>query len=182
MRVRTVGGDPCKRAPPPKKAHWRNSALGVPATPTQTLDKKSDLDKEGTNPPPWRGFAGSHSSQGGLDHPDRPPRDDGAGLFAQRAQPQTQQKGGKQKQQRRIDANTFAALRPKKGPQRGRASSSPTKFRENPKTPKRAGPRMAPRKTPAKKRTARRGDNINAAGTKKRKTKRPTNMSGGKCG
>ena len=69
MRVRTVGGDPCRRAPPPKKVHWRNSAFGVPATPTQTLDKKNRSRQGGDQPSALEGLPGSHSSQGGRDHP-----------------------------------------------------------------------------------------------------------------
>ena len=50
VRVRTVGGDPCKRAPPPKEVHWRSSALGVPATPTQTPGKKNRSRQGGDQP------------------------------------------------------------------------------------------------------------------------------------
>ena len=67
--------------------------------------------------------------------------------------------------------STLAASRPKKGPQKGANNlEPPTVPRESKKTPKRPGPRMAPRQNARKKgRTAKTGDKPGAAGTKKKK-------------
>ena len=58
-------GDPCARAPPPRKVHWRNSALGSLRPKQKHYNKRTTLlVEEGTNPLRWRSSCASHSSQG----------------------------------------------------------------------------------------------------------------------
>ena len=66
--------------------------------------------------------------------------------------------------------STLAASRPRKRPQKGASNlEPPTVPKESKKTPKRPGPRMAPRQNARKKgRTAKTGDKPGAAGTKKK--------------
>ena len=85
----------------------------------------------------------------------------------------TTKKGAKQKRQRKNNYKHPCRFASEKGPQRGRASSSPAKFRDNPKTPKNSGPRMAPRQNARKKgRTAKTGDDTTTAAKKGTNQKR----------
>ena len=80
----------------------------------------------------------------------------------------TQQKG-KTKTTERNDQNTLAASRPEKGPQKGRASSSPVSSRRIPKT--RGAQNGTPKKRQEAGRTAKKGEQTNAAGQKKEQEK-----------
>ena len=120
MRVRTVGGDPCKRAPPTQKGPFNaplaQQRLGGPCDPiTQTPSNKKRSRQGGDQPSaleglPWESLlhrAGEITRAGLREITGR--------AFWCAAVNTT--KGEKQKQQKRIDANTLAASRPRKGPQ-----------------------------------------------------------------
>ena len=143
VRVRTVGGDPCTRAPPPKKGPLAQQRLRVPATQTKTLEPKTTFPvKEGTNPPRSRRSPGSHSSQGRARSPVPEPRDHGPGLLVKTCGAARSTNGEKQKQRKKTQKRLCRLASEK------RASEEASKLKPHDvprESRKRAGPQNAPR-------------------------------------
>ena len=88
-----------------------------------------------------------------------------------------QNRRGETKTKHKKHGNTLAASRPKKGPRKGRASSSPISSRRIPKT--RGAQNGTPKKRQETGRTAKKGDEPTTAGQKGEKEKTNTSACGG---